>query len=104
MTDHALLTLYSWAKANVNSTLLFGYVLVKINAQTPGRLFMLLRRPTLTVPSVEIEVIHRPAHKQAYQLIFSVLPFHTNVPRPDLLRPSFPTQQALIDWLQTADR
>lgn len=101
MIDQPLDEFTSWARNQVDQPVLLDYVLQKVYRPTPTTLLMLVRQPASNVPNAEIEVTYHPQRDQAYQVIFGLLPFHTNQPQPAVLRPSFATQQALMQWLKT---
>lgn len=100
MPPIGLTELYTWARAQLNQPLLLGYVLDKVNGQVPGSVFLLLRQAGSRLPNAELEISYSD-ERNHYQVVFSVLPFQSNLPRPDRLRPSFETPQGVMAWIKT---
>ncbi len=99
MLSPGLADVYTWARGQLGQPVLLDYVIEKVNGQTPGRVLLLLRQPPSGVPNVELEVSYS-AERQLYQVVFSLLPFHTSVPRPDHIRPTFETSQGVVRWIK----
>lgn len=91
---------YIWARAQLHQPLLLGYRLDKVNGQVPGSVFLLLRQAGSRLPNAEPEIRYSDEGDH-YQVVFSVLPFQTNLPRPDRLRPRFETPQGVMNWIKT---
>lgn len=104
MTNDSLTELYQWAQVHRGQPIMLGYLLQKVNGQTPGTLLLLLRQPDSLKPNAEIQIDYTPDRVTIYQVSFNFLPFTTNSPRPELLRSSFSSQSELIQWLKTGHK
>lgn len=100
MLSPGLADVYTWARGQMGQPVLLDYVMEKVNGQTPGHVLLLLRQPSSRVPNVELEVSYS-TERQLYQVVFSLLPFHAGVTRPDYIRPTFETPQGVIRWIKT---
>jgi len=101
MTNDSLHELYSWARAHLDGPILLGYLLHKVNGQIPNTVLILLRQPTSLRANAELEISYHPDRDLPYQVNFSPLPFHLNIPRPDRLRLAFESQQDVMRWIKT---
>ncbi|QHW00707.1 hypothetical protein [Spirosoma endbachense] len=101
MTNDSLQELYSWVRTCLDKSVMLDYLILKVNSQIPNTLLILLRQPTSLKANVEVEISYLPDRDLPYQAIFSSLPFNSNIPRPDRLRPSFQSQQEVMQWLKT---
>ena len=104
MTNDTLTELYRWAQNHLGQPIMLGYLLQKVNGQTPGTLLLLLRQPDSLKPNAEIQIDYTPDRVLNYHGSFNFLPFTTNSPRPELLRSSFGSQPELIQWLKTGQK
>lgn len=101
MINDSFYELYSWARAHLNRPVLLGYLLHKVNGQIPNSLFILLRQPTSLRASAELEIGYYPDRDLPYLVSFSSLPLQLDNPRPDQVRLSFQSQQAVMRWIKT---
>ncbi len=104
MTINSLDELCVWARAQINSYVMLGYQLYKVNGQIPGKVLILLRESRSSRANVEIEVEHNPDRDSPYLAVFSPLPFNVGYPSPIQLRPTFNTQQEVIHWIKTGQK
>lgn len=99
-----LLDIYTWSCRHLEQPIMLGYVLHKVNGQTPGSVLLLLRQKDSLRPNVEIQIEYTPDQDPLYQAIFSFLPFNINLPRPDRLRVDLVSQKEVIEWLKTGHK
>lgn len=101
MVTEPMYELYEWARRQVGKPVMLRYHLYKVNGQTPGQVALLLREFNAWRAGAEIEVSYDPVKILPYQAVFTVLPASADSVVPPRSRPSFATQQEVIDWVKT---
>lgn len=104
MLSDSLTNLYQWARDHLGQPIMLGYVLHKVNGQTPGSLLLLLRQRGSLRPEAEIQIDYTPDRVSGYQAHFESLPFTGRIPRPDRLQVSLDSPSAVIEWLLTGHK
>jgi len=80
---------------------MLNYVLPKVNGQAANTVLPLLEREEDQVPGSKIAIEYIIDKAYNYQTVSTVLPFQQKLPKPDILRPRFSTQEQVIHWLQS---
>lgn len=104
MMSSSLTDLYQWARDHLDQPIMLGYLLHKVNGQTPGSLLLLLRQRDSLRPNAEIQIEYTPNRISSYQAHFNPLPFTDRIPCPDRLQVSLGSPSAVIEWLQTGTK
>ena len=104
MASDFLQQVYEWARHHLNHEIMLNYELYRVNGQTPGKVFVLLREAHALRATIEIEIEYLSNPGSSYQVVFRPLPATGGHERPAELKPTFATQQEVIDWLKTGQR
>jgi hypothetical protein len=101
MTSNTLQQVYEWAKHHLDRAIMLNYQLYKVNGQTPGKVFLLLREAHALRATVEIQIEYLSDPGSSYLVVFRPLPATGRQEHPAELSPVFATQQEVIHWLKT---
>ncbi|MFD2937611.1 hypothetical protein [Spirosoma flavum] len=104
MTSDSLTELYRWARNHIGQPLMLDYELYKVNGQTAGSLFLLLRQHGSLRPDVEIQIEYTPDRPLFYQVDFRLLPVTSRLPCPERLHVNLANQPEVIQWLLTGNK